>query len=482
MKLSITRYAHTALLALGLSLTLGACDDFLSTEPDNRLQIDTLDKVRGLLTNAYPEGSWLFVEWMTDNVGMTLDNKLFPHMVEIYTYKDVTEKSQDTPTYYWTTAYRAIAHANQALKELDTRGFDNREYVDLLRGEALICRSYAHFMLVNLFAKPYDPVTAATDPGIPYVTEVEDELLVDYQRQSVAEVYRLAEVDLLAGLALKLGTSERYYTAEKYHFNMNAALAYASRFFLFKKEYKKCIEYSDKLLGTGFNASMIKDFNKIVVGDVTRNAQNYTSYNDPSNLMLSRVEVYAHPFYSVGYRTTIEIFNQIFPESTDVRSRNFFMGNRTRTVTYSAKHDWAVKDEAFPYMITASFRGEEVFLNRLEAYLYEGRLTELKSQFNSFIALRYETPMAYDFKKHYDKYAQESGKTSEVDNILDLILIERRREFFDEGLRWFDIRRYKLLPIVHEDVTGQTHPLTEAKLVLQIPEDAIANGIAPNPR
>ena len=32
------------------------------------------------------------------------------------------------------------------------------------RGEALVARAYAHFMLVTFFAKAYDPATAASDP------------------------------------------------------------------------------------------------------------------------------------------------------------------------------------------------------------------------------------------------------------------------------------------------------------------------------
>ncbi|XLL74012.1 RagB/SusD family nutrient uptake outer membrane protein, partial [Myroides odoratimimus] len=39
-----------------------------------------------------------------------------------------------------------------------------------MRAEALLARAYNHFMLVNLWAKHYNPATAESDLGIPYVT------------------------------------------------------------------------------------------------------------------------------------------------------------------------------------------------------------------------------------------------------------------------------------------------------------------------
>ena len=57
-----------------------------------------------------------------------------------------------------------------------------------IKGEAYALRAYSHFYLVNLYAKPYDPETCATDPGIPLnlSTAAEDKA---YTRNSVKEVY-----------------------------------------------------------------------------------------------------------------------------------------------------------------------------------------------------------------------------------------------------------------------------------------------------
>ena len=53
-------------LAAGASFT--SCDDFLDTLPDNRTTIDTEEKVKSILTSAYPDRTYALVtELMSDN-------------------------------------------------------------------------------------------------------------------------------------------------------------------------------------------------------------------------------------------------------------------------------------------------------------------------------------------------------------------------------------------------------------------------------
>ena len=104
------------------------------------------------------------------------------------------------------------------------------------KGEALVARAYAHFMLVNFFSKFYDPATASTDPGIPYVTEPEKVFIKQYDRKTVQYVYDMIEKDLLEGLPLY---RIRNYNVPRYHFNRAAANAFATRFYLYKKDIPK---------------------------------------------------------------------------------------------------------------------------------------------------------------------------------------------------------------------------------------------------
>ncbi len=70
-----------------------------------------------------------------------------------------------------------------------------------LKAEAYILRAYFHYLLVNLYAKAYDPANAATDGGIPYVKE--DNLIgVANKKSTVAEVYTNLLSDIDAAFAL----------------------------------------------------------------------------------------------------------------------------------------------------------------------------------------------------------------------------------------------------------------------------------------
>ncbi|GGH59906.1 hypothetical protein HNQ91_000735 [Filimonas zeae] len=70
-----------------------------------------------------------------------------------------------------------------------------------LKAEAYILRAYFHYWLVNIYAKAYNPSTAAKDGGIPYVKE--NNLISEPNKKStVAEVYDNILADIDAALQL----------------------------------------------------------------------------------------------------------------------------------------------------------------------------------------------------------------------------------------------------------------------------------------
>ena len=181
-------------LILSLLVLIGittSCDDFLSEVPDNRTQLDTPEKISEILVNAYPDASYMdFAETMSDNAfdsenltGTTTKNS------QNYNWEELDDVQRDTPSFYWDACYTAIAHANQALEAIEKLG--NPANLKAQRGEALMARAYSHFMLVSVFSQRYNPATAKTDLGIPYILEPETVLLKKYTRNTVEEVYTL---------------------------------------------------------------------------------------------------------------------------------------------------------------------------------------------------------------------------------------------------------------------------------------------------
>ena len=77
----------------------------------------------------------------------------------------------------------------------------DRVLADRLKAEALVLRAWCHYLLVNFYAKAYNPATAETDPGIVYALETDD-MAAPNEKLTVAKVYEMILADLNAALDL----------------------------------------------------------------------------------------------------------------------------------------------------------------------------------------------------------------------------------------------------------------------------------------
>jgi hypothetical protein len=249
-----------------ISILLTGCNDFLAETPDNRAILDSKEKIAELLVTAYPQGNYIpFCEAMSDNVEDNPSTSQDVRNSDPYFWRDVSATAQDTPENYWNTCYAAIAASNHALEAI--RQFPDTTLFNDERGEALVTRAYAHFMLVSLFSKTYNSHTSKTDPGIPYVTRPEKVSIGKYERKTVQYVYEMIEQDLVAGLPLI--NDQAYRTGDddatgvtSYHFTSAAAHAFATRFYLFKKDYDKVIEHANAVFPQGDFSANLRPWNE----------------------------------------------------------------------------------------------------------------------------------------------------------------------------------------------------------------------------
>ena len=226
-------------LIAGLSVVFmvglfASCNKFLDEMPDNRTQIDNLEKVKALLVTAYPArcyATWLEprCDGMADH-GATLDGTQpiasFAFIYTAYRWDEYPSmENDDDAEAYWTACYGAIAAANHALEALDELGHPKGS--EPYRAEALLCRAYAHFCLLTLFTDFFDEANRGTNPGIPYVTEPEDVINKQYDRETVAATLAKVKDDLAEGLK-GVGTASDF-VQPKFHFTLDAARMLALR-------------------------------------------------------------------------------------------------------------------------------------------------------------------------------------------------------------------------------------------------------------
>jgi hypothetical protein len=465
------------------------CKKFLEHPPDNRTQLNTPEKVSQLLGTAYPHANYMaFCESISDNVGDKGIGLLANTNIDPFFFRDISENQQDSPEFYWNACYTAIAAANQALDACN-KAPDPEHYV-AQKGEALVCRAYAHFMLVTLFAKVYDPATADEDPGIPYVTEPENVVFKHYERKTVDYVYQMIEKDLEEGLPL---IDDKMYSVPGYHFNRAAAHAFAARYYLFKKEYDKVIEHANAVFPGNNVVASLRPWNTTYM-NITYNElfARYAKDTEPANLLLTETSsLWARNYYRVRYGMESNVRSEVL--SSNVTGGNWAFIYQlytagTNNYLLPKINEYFVRnsvnaDIGLPYVMVPLFTTEEVLFNRAEANAQLNNISAAIDDLNMYASTRIRnynpgvnTITTSRIKSYY-------GISNTKDATIRTILDFKRAEFVQEGMRWFDMLRYKM-PVTHETSEGETLTLAadDPQRVFQIPESASLSGIEPNPR
>lgn len=467
------------------------CNKFLDKEPDNRAKLDSPEKVSQLLGTAYPQGNYQpFAESMTDNVTDIGNGAVDNTVRDPYFFVDTRENQQDSPEYYWYACYSAIAAANQALETISKA--DNPASYSGQKGEALVARAYAHFMLVNFFSKFYDQATASSDPGVPYVTTPETVFIKQYERKTVQFVYDMIEKDLLEGLPL---IKDNNYVVPKFHFNRAAANAFATRFYLFKKDYASVISYATEAIPGNNYRPNLRQWNTEYknITDVTELFKIYASATEPANLLLIETSsLWSRNYYTNRYGVDPGKQSQIIPRPDRVTGGIFAfalysIGQGTHMLVPKID-EYFVKvsvnaNIGTPYVMVPAFTTEEVLFNQTEAYAYTGNFSKAIDNLNTYASTRINNYNASTHNISTSKLQSVFGTSNTQEAIVRAVLYYKRAEFIHEGMRWFDILRYKM-EVVHTTADGQTLTLTaeDPRKVLQIPQSTSLAGLEQNPR
>jgi starch-binding outer membrane protein, SusD/RagB family len=475
------------ILTSGL-LFFTSCEKYLDTIPDNRTEINTPEKISELLVSAYPDANYqVFCELMSDNTSDNYEGATQgPIYSKPYLWEDVLQVDTDASQNYWASCYKAIAAANQALEAIKTLG--NTPNLSPQKGEALVARAYSHFMLVSLFSKIYDPATAATDLGIPYVIESEKVVLKKYDRKTVAFVYEMIEKDLIEGLTL---INDQSYKVPAFHFTKNAANAFASRFYLYKKNYDKVIEHANKVAIDGSFAPLMRNWNSdYSTKSFTIISSIYGQSTEKSNLLLAETASYwgrnwAGQRYGLGANKGRELYFAQQPGGGNL-AYSLFGGEQGVYLPKFNELFVRVNPSANignGYIMVSLFTAEEVLFNRAEANYFKGNSTAFLFDINTFLSLRIAnyTAAANSLTIAKNNAFYNTSNTSAA--LLETLFYYRRIEFMHEGLRWFDLLRYKA-PITHNVIKGSDIVLSpnDPRRVLQLPQEAALSGLPLNPR
>jgi tetratricopeptide (TPR) repeat protein len=531
----------SAVIALS-SLAFVSCDTFLDEMPDNRAEIDSEDKIAAILVSAYTNNDHLVLaEFASDNVDDYGENNPYTDRFinDTYSWKAETEGDNNSCENFWDGSLNANANANEALAgiarieaELPS-GAALPAKVAESKGEALIARAYNNFMLANMFCMPYSAQTAEKELGLPYLKEPETQLMPQYKRGNLADLYANIEKDIEEGLEV-IGDS--HLTVPKYHWNKAAAYAFACRFYLYYGKYDKAIECANEVLGPN-PKNMLRDWAayNAVTNDYDARCNEYISAESNCNLVLAtsyssiglafgpyRVWTrYSHGNY-VASKETIYSTNYIWGSYTQFRSlpKVYTATNLDRIIWWKVPYKFEYTDPVagigyrkavYPLITT-----DETILNRAEAYALLGQydlaaadlttwmqsitkstktLTpdDIKAYYDG-IAYSYDTEgaergMESTHKKHLNPVFTTIEEGSMTEAMIHCVLDFRRIETVGQGMRWFDIRRYGIvIPRRVMNAAGKPEKITDwletndLRRCFQIPSKVLSAGFEANPR
>jgi len=534
--MKIKNIIYKGSLMLASVAILASCSDQLDTLPDNRTTLDTPKKIAGLLVTAYPDRTpTLFNEWMSDNTDyMGAQNSQGNRGGDQYFFwQEQTEGGNDSPEMVWMLYYEGVYKANEALAAIEDQGGPKNDILRNSKGEALLIRAYDHFILANEFCRPYNGKTSTKDAGLYYATGIADFSAAAEQsnRGTVADVYAKIAADIEAGIPLLNDT----YEVPKYHFNKQAAYAFATRFYLYYEKWEKAKEYADKLLGSNPAASL-RDYRALQAMPLSKSeqavkiAEAYCSASADCNLLVqtsvSNAGMALAPWliskrYTLtNYLAETELFqsNNIWGTSSNLIWKPFTVnsGESNFALLMKLPREFEIRNtttgSGYLRTLNVDFTMDEALLNRAEAEIMLGQNDAacadmtiwMKNFFNTNVTLTptsvqtyFKTvPYAYadaakmvpSFKKHISPRFTIDAEGSVQESLLQCLLNFRRIETVHQGMRWMDIRRYNI-EIPRRLIGANGKPSKnldwlekdDPRQVVQIPQSIREAGVAGNP-
>ncbi|WP_312321561.1 RagB/SusD family nutrient uptake outer membrane protein [Soonwooa sp.] len=329
--------------------------------------------------------------------------------------------------------YRSIVLANIIINNTKLA---NTEEVNNMKGEAMIARAVSYYYLASFYS-PTPAQGVNQEYGVVLNLENYD-ATTKLGRSTVMQVYDQIEKDLQGGIALMNNLSP----INKGYLSPTAAKLLLSRVYLTRGKQgdaQKALDYANEVINSagsnGFDFVKKDDYQKYFTSN-----DPLISENQPETIWEINMgalagenpgvnDALAAYYSNTGTKKRLLFRNEFYQnfKSTDVR-RGLFNPNGTPQEdtpkgVWTNKYVRTMKDGNFTQN-PKIFRMSEAFLNKMEALVKLNREADALVELNAFSAKR--------------------GGNAYTSGSLENVLNERKKEFFGEGQRFFDLKRNNL--------------------------------------
>ncbi|RYY00319.1 RagB/SusD family nutrient uptake outer membrane protein [bacterium] len=395
---------------LCICITVTSCKkEWLEAKRDKSLVVPvTLSDYQSLLDNTsimnlnapalgHFSSDDIYIENSKLNFIYVLPRNAYQWKVDIY---------EGAPNSDWDKAYQRIYYANLVMEGIDkikVTESNNNEW-NMAKGIALFDRSLSFSTLLDNFSKQFDSATASTDLGIPL--KLTSDINEVAQRSTVNDCYLkiIADLKSAADLLPKTYIVNRLLRPSK-----QAAFAQLARIYLIMGNFDEALFYSNEVLKIN---STLMNFSEI---DATK--PNYSiAYLNTETLLYTQLLGYSTANIQVN-PTVYNLYSdddlrkQVYFNVTDLGV--FFKGN------YSGNSFGLFNGTAT----------DEIYLIRAECYARKNKIPEAMADLNALLTTRWKP----------GTYLPYTATT--IDDAMNKILVERRKELLFRGIRWTDLRR-----------------------------------------
>lgn len=453
------RYSSYVICFLILSISFISCGEkFLEIKQDKSQAVPgTIDDLQAMLDNATTvmNGASSHELGIIGSDEYYVSNEQLEGLHERYAYQRngyiwAQDVYEGNPCRDWNLAYHRILYANlvlDGLKKIEP-GPTEKDAWNNVKGSALFFRAFNFYQLVQLFCKPYNGQSSATDLGIPL--RLESDVTLKTPRATLEESYERITLDLIKAAELLPAKAIVRQRPSK-----PAAYALLARAFLQMGDYAKAGKYASRCLQL---TDDLIDLNEINLE---------TRYTFPAEInqnpeILFHCSIFNMPITSER-RINIDTVLLKSYAANDLRKDAYFYDHADGRIIFNGSYTGNA-------LLFTGLAVNEIYLIQAECYARLAKTQQAMTVLNQLLRHRY----------HNSSFTPVTA--ADAATALDLIIQERRKELVLRGLRWQDLRRLNkeehFSTTIARELSGRRYELPpgDPRWVWPVPDNVIDLG------
>lgn len=448
----IFRHLYTATLCIAMTVSMSSClNNWLDLNPADGIDAETAIKSSSDLANVrtgmyaaikgnstlidyYGRLMWVYGDVRGEDIQYEpkggSNRGSFYYYMTYSTADDFTSNSA-----IWQTPNIVISRANRVIAAAESGNLSDaaaaQATISQYAAEARVVRAMALFDLTRIYGKPYTMDQGAS-LGAPIITtplEPADKP----SRNTVAECYEAIEKDLTDAI-----NSGALPTEGQYYMNIWAAKALQVRVYLTKGEWSNALKVAEDIINNSdyslwniseyadaWNETNMSHYKEMLFEISINDNTDWTDREGIAYLYREAARVgygdliITKTFSDMLKSDPADVRNNVLLEPADEKSA--YAGNKVYVNKMPANSSGDARYADIPML-----RLSEVYLSAAEAAFQTGDKNTAASMLNAIIS---------------NRTTDVSKQVTASDITLDRIYIERRKELFGEGQRYFDVLR-----------------------------------------